>query len=682
MALAPDDERQEAESDVPTGFASVADRYVVDPETPLPELDSATAKAYLARDRQDPEHRLFALVCTPGLPARGSVMRTLRGVTERGILPLVDWDATYWPPFEQWTLVVVFERPMGGRVSDVYGSKDTRINEYDLPRRIVEPVSAALRALTGLGVVHRNVRPNNLFYMDKEHKELVLGECVTSPAGYDQPAVFETVPRGMANPAGRGEGALVDDLYALGVTVAFLLLGRNPVRKLKTDAMLAAKIELGTYGTLCGREKIPVSLIELLRGLLSDSLEERWGLNEVEMWLGGLRQTPMQRKPAHKAEIPFRFGNREHLTARTLGHAFTKDVPEAAIKIRDGSLESWLRRNLKMPELADKIGLIVEAANANASGPQTNDLALVARISAMLDPEGPVRYRGMAFMMDGFGPALAFQYIFKNDVQIPAEVISRNVPSVWIEACVAAGIKLIGTGDDRSFAQLRAFLQSPDPGYGLERCLYELNPLVHCQSPLVVKDFVVNIDDLLPALEEAAKYVSSKAKPMDRHLAAFIAARFKDDVGAHLKAIASPREDQSVLGILSLLAFLQWRMKTDALYGVASWLGGLLGPAITTYHSRATRREIERDLPRLVRKGSLPELFDLIDNAEKRKRDTDGYARAVSEFTLAEREIRDIEENDEARQANAIKTGRQAAAMISLVLAMVVVCVLFFMQNY
>ena len=124
------------------------------------------------------------------------------------------------------------------------------------------------------------------------------------------------------------------------------------------------------------------------------------------------------------------------------------------------------------------------------------------------------------------------------------------------------------------------------------------------------------------------------------------------------------------------MAFLQWKLRLREFFGLSSWVGGRSGPAINTYHSRTTRREIEKEIPRLVRKGSLPELFDLIDNADNRKTDMDGFETAIIEYGAAEMEIRDLEGTGTKRQTKAERAGNQTAAVISVVFAMIVVCIL------
>ena len=79
----------------------------------------------------------------------------------------------------------------------------------------------------------------------------------------------------------------------------------------------------------------------------------------------------------------------------------------------------------------------------------------------------------------------------------------------------------------------------------------------------------------------------------------------------------------------------------------------------------------------MVRDGSLPDLFDLIENAQKRKNDEDGYAEAMTEFADLSEEIDDIEDNEDERTESATLMGQQTASMSSLVLTMVIIAILF-----
>jgi hypothetical protein len=111
-------------------------------------------------------------------------------------------------------------------------------------------------------------------------------------------------------------------------------------------------------------------------------------------------------------------------------------------------------------------------------------------------------------------------------------------------------------------------------------------------------------------------------------------------------------------------------------------VGGQLGPAISSYHSRSTRRQLEREIPRLIRQGDLPELYKFIDSKDKRQADVDGFGAAQVQFTDAEAEIDEIENSESSSAESAELLGQQTAAMASVVLTMVVVTILFLTKTW
>ncbi|MEO5337633.1 MAG: hypothetical protein H7841_12170 [Magnetospirillum sp. WYHS-4] len=676
-----DDDEPEGRSETAGTFgpAVLADRFLIDPAVHLPDYDSPSARAYAVEDRRDSSRQLFALVCTPGLPARVRLMAQLKGAAIRGLLPLVEWGAIHWPPSGQHCMVAVFERPKGGRVVPLDAAKIARINEYDLPRRVIEPILVALQDLNSRGsAVHRAIRPTNLFYLDESRQEIVLGECVTAPPGFDQPVISEVIERGMANPAGRGDGTMADDLYALGVTLVFLLLGYSPVGDMTEEEILIAKVEQGSYASICGNARVPLSMLEPLRGMLSDDPRERWGIEALDLWINGRQMTPIQKRAAQKADAPFAFGGHNHVTTRTLARSFSRNVREAAKVVRTEHFENWIRRNMQMPTLGDMIGNLLKEAEQQKQLPAGSDEVVIAKVCMQLDPAGPIRYKALSFMPDGFGSMIAVELLRQGNNQMSGEVLARDLPGFWLTQQGAFYPEYAVW--ERNFTQLKGFLKINDVGYGIERCLYELNPEMPCQSAILLKHYVATIRDLLPALDEAAKTADLKTNPMDRHIGAFIAARFNENIDPHLRALADSKEETFLIGMLSLLAFLQWRLRIEPMYGLSSWIGGLLGPAINTYHSRTTRREIEKEIPKLVRQGSLPDLFDLIDNPEKRRLDINAFNVACQQFAEAEAEVEKIENSEAANAESMERVGQQAAAMTSVVITMIVVAILFIVQ--
>lgn len=651
------------------------DRFQIEPDQPLGGLDLPSAKAYAVTDLRSPGRPLFALVRAPGLVSRVNAMAILRGATGQSVLALVEWGVVEWPLAGRRCMAAIYQRPLGGRFAETYASAGVQLAETEIAMRVLRPMIKTLAWLESRSFAHRAIRPNNFYYLEADKKTLVLGDCLMAPPGFDQPVVFETVERAMASPGGRGEGGLGDDVYALGVSIVFMLLGKNPVGEMTEDEVIDGKIEHGTYHFLCAKERIPLGTVDLLRGLLNDDANERWGIEDLEQWAAGKRLPPPKKKPLRRAPVAFAFKGRDHTNVRTLARAFANSPDEATKAIADGSLELWLRRDLKDIELADAVATSVAVAKGQGPGIEGADDFLVAKICIFLDRAAPIRYRGFSFMPEGFGPALAVEFMRTGNADIPAEVVARDVPPLWFAAQDAFMPAFPGL--QKSFAQVRTWLQRREIGFGVERVLYELNPSLPCQSALLEGEYVATIGELLPALDRAAATQDTKLRPLDRHIAAFIAARFSQDVGPHLAALATPDKERSAIGMLSLLALLQWRLEAPAVHGLTAWVGRHLGPAISSYHSRTTRRELEREAPQVVREGSLPELFDLIENAEKRRHDEQGYAAAIAEHADLEAEIDDIENNKEERGKEALQMGQQAASMTSLVIGMIIVSIIF-----
>ncbi len=640
------------------------DRFNVYPDSPLPDLATPSAEAFLAEDRRDLARPLFALVCRPERPVRVQTMRSLRGLQAVGLLQLVEWATAHWPPVGANAIVVVYERPLGGRVMPTLSAEIRRVDEYEIGKRIIAPLATALKELAGRGIAHRAIRPTNMFWNDREQGSIVLGDCVTASPAHDQPVLVEPVESGMSWPSGRGSGSLGDDMYALGASLVALTLGRAPLAGQDDEAVLTAKAVQGSYLALVGEQKLPLSLIEVLRGLLCDDPEQRWDVEKLDLWINGRRLSPLQTRVERRAQRGFAFAGQEYRSAPELAMAFARNWREAAAPLTEGRVELWVRRALEDKDRANAIAEIVNGTMSASTDAKTASEVVVARACMVLDPQAPIRYKGLAALPQGMGAALAALMAEKKDVGVWAECIMRDIPAFWIASRTHYDPEY--TMLLNNFRDMRDHLRNAGFGGGIERCLYELNEALPCRSPLVAHALVLEVRDLLPALDEAAKNAANNTVPMDRHIAAFIAARFRQDVSRPLKLLNADDPVRRIEGILALLALVQWRMGPATLHSLARWVGNLSKPIIDSYHNRERRRRLERGLPRAIRSGNLVEIFHLLDDAEERRADSEGFAIARQEYQLAEQEILRLQGDDAEREERANRLGQQAAAMTSV----------------
>ncbi len=93
-----------------------------------------------------------------------------------------------------------------------------------------------------------------------------------------------------------------------------------------------------------------------------------------------------------------------------------------------------------------------------------------------------------------------------------------------------------------------------------------------------------------------------------------------------------------------------------------------MGPIINSYENRLKRKEIKKEIPKLVRKGNLPELYNYIDDPEERQRDAEGFVWAKAEYAASEKQIYEFLHGQIDRDENAQKAGRQAGAIGAIVI--------------
>ena len=360
------------------------DRYDIHPSSPPAQSDSPSAHAFEAESLASEGVDVFALVCIPDLAVRIDVIKNLVGNTIPSCLDLMDYGVAYWPPLERKTFILIFERPLGGRVSDVLNNEKSDYNKIDYIKSCLDAMIIGLDELHSRDIYHRAIRHDNLFFRDDQRQDVVLGEFVSSPPGFDQPIAYETIERSMADDGGRGIGRAEEDMYACGVALA-IMTQKSAQTPSSKEHLIIAKITDSSYQTLVGNDLITGTLLDVIRGLLNDDPSHRWGMEELESWSEGRRVPPSQPPRPTKARKPLQFDGIDHIYLRTLAYA-AAEKPGVALKlIKDGTIPQWLRQELKDEDLASIIEDLTLQAETNPERPET-DHVLIAQTLICLDP--------------------------------------------------------------------------------------------------------------------------------------------------------------------------------------------------------------------------------------------------------------------------------------------------------
>ena len=647
---------------------AVDKHFTVYPTQRLPGLDSPNAQAFAARDRRSPDRPMFALLCSRDMPARLDLVRTLTRAEAGPFVKPEGSGIVLWPLDGCEHNLILFDQPGGERLVPVGGQVAAPIREDELVRRILPSLIVALRNLQSRSASHRAIRHDNLFYASPTHDGVMLGECVTEPPAFSQPAIYETVSAAMAMPAGRGAGYSSDDVYAAGVLIITLLNGEPPCADMSEHEVVEAKILQGSFATLMKHARVSLSLMEPLRGMLCDDPAHRWTAWDLEQWLNGRHQSPKQQSAPMKMNRPFTFGDSEYWHIRSLARALAESWEAATEPGLSTRIVDWLRRafgdSAARNDYADSLGALVQSAD---KGPDAPDRVLASLLIAF-DPEAPIRFRSVAFQPEAIGQFIAVEFDNRPVMEDFIAAVRARAPTLWLESQPVARPEFVAF--KKAIETVQHFSERAGWGYGLERCLYELNPGVPCRSPMLGNHLVNRPDRLLPALERAAADASQERPPMDAHIAGFCAASVKDLPGRVLAKLSEPPDSPDHrLAVLKVLAKVQYATGNEPCPALAQWLLRTLSPVITDFRNRPYRQKLGEALQEIAKRGSLVSMVAQLDNQEIRQRDQKGFARARAAFAQSEREIQWIRDGGLTSEAQVRKGSQQAALLFSSVLS-------------
>ena len=649
---------------------SLGAKVDVYPQTPLPEYDGHGFRAYGARLRNDARSDLMALVCTSGLPSRFDLVNAMRTIDNPCVLRLRESGVIHWPPHNASYYALAYERPVAPRYWQRLNETRTPLSEDSLNHYVVAPMISALLEFHRTGIMHGAIRPTNIFWREGAATPPQLGECLATPAGLDQPVLFETIERAMSLPIGRGPGLHVDDCYAFGVTMALMMIGHNPLHDQDDQAILQLKMERGSFNAIVGQRRLAASHIELLRGLLTDDTRQRWTAPDLEQWQNGRRLTPKNTDSGRKASRSLTLGGKEYWQLRPLAAALATNRNEAVKLIEDSSLEKWLMRSLGDEDRAEDVRTALVQLKESGKTARYDD-QVVTRVCIALDPSMPIRYRDLAVMPGGIAAMLAEALVTNTDTTVLSEIISSQFVTFWVNMQKEVKTELVPLA--QQLERMRSFLEKTTFGNGIERVVYDLNPTLPCLSPMLRAQYVTSSKLFLPALEILAQQGNRPREPMDRHIAAFLVVRDKRGESA-FDAMALPEgSPRKGLAILTLYADMQNRHGPDVLPSVASWLMPLVEPSVKRFLSKPLQEKVRRQLKEAAERGVLSNLLKLVDDPKRVEHDEHEFLTSRRMYIDIQREIDHLEAKLNDRESVAQAIGRPIAATLASVLAILLI---------
>ena len=221
----------------------------------------------------------------PNFDVNRQILQTVQNFDFEMVVKVYDYGKTYVEGKHRY--YELMEYLHGGTMAEYKLDGD-----MDKFRRIALQSAAALAYCHQMRILHKDIKPGNFFFRDKEHTEVVLGDFgISSMLEDDGKAHKTTQARTPIYAAPEMYADVIDgvveitpkaDYYSLGISLMTLWLGESPMST-NERVMMRQKNE----GRIPHINELPERIKLLVMGLTVVNPINRWGYEQVEQWFLG-----------------------------------------------------------------------------------------------------------------------------------------------------------------------------------------------------------------------------------------------------------------------------------------------------------------------------------------------------------------------------------------------------------
>ncbi|MEM6833120.1 MAG: hypothetical protein AAF562_05795, partial [Pseudomonadota bacterium] len=524
---------------------------------PLPYLNTVGGTAFAHRD----DTNCYILVQDRNVPFRKNVIEGYNRIKASCLSDLRDFKVTQTPVGTAASYVM--QRPGGGKVFNGVPVGDKLLRTVLIP-----DIINCFKTLHDEGLSYRYLSPERVYYRTDQQDQVMLLECFSVPPGLEMPFSYESIPNGMVEPTARGEGGPHEDYYALGVFITHMITGRDPIGGRSEQSYQQARMNQGSYAACLSGSNITGAVSALLRGLLQDDVEQRWGYRDVMNWLNGELRRAAPSGSQWTLPQPVSVAGRTMTDRRALAAAMQAQPDAAESMLKRKNTTQWVAQIAPGSDAHQAIVNLLEYGNTtkrvDASGNGKD--AILARYCSLLDPMGPIRFRSLTLMPDGVGPYYAANFLQGNKERL-SDLRTLMTGNVWHGLME---LRALMTTDESQVDQMTSRVSwlkdAQHVADGLERAFYALNEGLPCHSNQLGDAFALTPVQVLKALDKRSRGTADGIKLDDKDLLAFLAAR-APFIRRYIFSLSSIRPDSRDGVLLKLYGELHLQFGSPPLIG-------------------------------------------------------------------------------------------------------------------
>jgi hypothetical protein len=610
----------------------------------------------------------FAIVFEKEFNVSMSLLNILKSSHVSGLNNLVTYAIVPLSLFKGSYLVAIVEE------YDVSNNLAYHIQKYGalsldiIENKLLPTFSQMLEQLGRLGIACGNINPGNIIILDNGN--FMLREFINAYQGFYQDTYYLAPEIAECTELGRSSHNIATDIYAIGVTIFYAMTADEVWSEYKNIYHYNdTRFDISTFKLLVNKRRILDKFKILLKGLLQHDIANRWQVANINDWLlGNHPQTLFDRATENTNLLNFNGHNYSNL--KSIAYALFCNWDEALNFIQDDKLITWMVRQNLDNNLINKVKKILGEKRFAQSFIVKNFNELNNKLTDLLsiiDPQGPIRHRGIAFSI--YSVPNVLHYLFIKDRTLAAEKILQNLQY--------QDLFLYKNVSDNVSSVLVAVANGKIQVNDLEKISYLMNPNAICLSSVLAHEFVNNIPDLLVALDKIALQTPSKFF-IDRSILAFITARVGTQLESSVKIFSNfPQfSDNPYIHGLCLLSIAHKNAPDIKIANLCNILvSRIIGLFNSSIHNIKFKRELEAQLLDLASEGDLYKIVDSLRDQTRFVNDYNGYYKACKEIEILQQQIRSLAFSDLIFN-NALLFGQKLTVLLSYLLCFIVTMIL------
>lgn len=232
------------------------------------------------------------------------------------------------------------------------GSLQGKTFTYEqLHDHIIPCLNNGLKALHDANIIHKDLKPSNIMITDDQNSVAIIDFGISSVTEAENTVIVTQTgmtPEYSAPETIKGLYSTNADYYSLGITLYELFCGKSPYNNMTAE-------EIARYIAIQRMpfpNQMPSALQDLIKALTyydisnrrdKNNPNRRWGYDEVNKWLAGIKQTIPGEGVDRRSIRPYFFAGKNYTTRTELIRALVQNWDEGKKQLFRGKLSDYYK---------------------------------------------------------------------------------------------------------------------------------------------------------------------------------------------------------------------------------------------------------------------------------------------------------------------------------------------------